>query len=225
MMDIEECPKLPYFGESLDLNKLLPEEVNMDVNKIESNHLKCDLKEFIKDNFFKSEWTEQDDQGVNDFIPQAKKIFANWISDFYDKKDWEESEWQGIQINGNEFDLNFYVDFQKGQPQMFHATLYACKKIKSDKDNPTWQTLGNTFITLFYFEGDMVLERENSMLMRIRTEKKAQKINQEFESDFFGNLDQVLADFFGVDWSYKWTAEEGGYSIKIETWGLEEEEE
>ena len=71
----------------------------------------------------------------------------------------------------------------------------------------------------------MVLERENSMLMRIRTEKKAQKINQEFESDFFGNLDQVLADFFGVDWSYKWTAEEGGYSIKIETWGLEEEEE
>tara|TARA_B100001057_G_scaffold498743_2_gene606860 strand:+ start:3988 stop:4146 length:159 start_codon:yes stop_codon:yes gene_type:complete len=48
---------------------------------------------------------------------------------------------------------------------------------------------------------------------------------QAFESDFFGNLDQVLGDFFGVDWSYKWTAEEGGYSIKIETWGLEEEEE
>jgi len=186
----------------------------MDINKIESSHLKCELTEFIKENSLKSEWTEKDDQGVIDFIPQAKKMFANWISDFYDKKDWEEGVWQGIKINGNEFDLNFYVDFQKGQPQMFHATLYACKQIKSDKDNPTWQTLGNTFITLFYFEGDMVLERENSMLMRIRT-----------ESDFFDNLEQVLADFFGVDWEYKWTPEEGGYSIKIETWGLEEEEE
>ena len=186
MMDIEECPKLPYFGESLDLNKLLPEEVKMDIKKIEESYLCCELTEFIKENSLKSEWTEQDDQGLIDFIPQAKKMFANWISDFYDKKDWNEGEWQGIQINGNEFDLNFYVDFQKGHPQMFHATLYACKKIKSDKDNPTWQTLGNTFITLFYFEGDMVLERENSMLMRIRT-----------ESDFFDNLDQVLADHFG----------------------------
>ena len=197
----------------------------MDINKIESNHSKCDLTEFIKDNSLESEWTEQADQGVIDFIPQAKKIFANWISDFYDKKDWEESEWQGIKINGNEFDLNFYVDFQKGQPQMFHATLYACKKIKGDKDKPTWQTLGNTFITLFYFEGDMVLEREDLMLMRIKAEKKSQKINQKFQSDFFDNLDQVLADFFGVDWSYEWTAEEGGYSIKLETWGLEEEGE
>ena len=33
MMDIEECPKLPYSGESLDLNKLLPEEVNMSRKK------------------------------------------------------------------------------------------------------------------------------------------------------------------------------------------------
>lgn len=55
--------------------------------------------------------------------------------------------------------------------------------------------------------------------------KKTQKITQEFESDFFGNLEQVLADFFGCDWSYDFEKNDGGLSIKIETWGLEEEEE
>tara|TARA_R100000654_G_scaffold17944_5_gene37439 strand:- start:1915 stop:2067 length:153 start_codon:yes stop_codon:yes gene_type:complete len=50
-------------------------------------------------------------------------------------------------------------------------------------------------------------------------------MDRKIESDFLNNLEQVLADFFGCDWSYDFEKNDGGLSIKIETWGLEEEEE
>jgi len=173
-------------------------------NPIDWNHInRAELTEFIRDNSEKSEWTREDDEGVMDFVAKGIKIFTDWITDFLQTDtEWEDNDWIGLEINGQPFDINVYTVEVVGERQLFNVCLYACGKV-----NGEWQTQGNTFYHLKTFEGAMV--RGSNPVV----------------ADFLDNLEQVLTDFFGFDWSYDFDRNDGGLSIKIETWGLEEEEE
>ena len=42
----------------------------------------------------------------------------------------------------------------------------------------------------------------------------------QFDEEFFN----LLMKHFGEEWSHQWTAEDGGFHLKLQVWGIEEQD-